>query len=157
MPVSSSTSRATPSAGVSDSSRTPPGGTQRPSSDRWIASTRPSSRNTIPVTLTEWRGSSPTDPPLLCCPLVGQPPLLAGEDVDDRLHWQVVFGVGDAGDLQHVLGLGKPQEVCFFGPRVACLDLLDEPRNGVSPGCQPLVQAGRAGVRESDVLAARYR
>src|SRR5690348_1202482 len=109
MPVSSSTSRATPSAGVSDSSRTPPGGTQRPSSDRWIASTRPSSRNTIPVTLTEWRGNSPIGPPLRRCPLVGQSPLLAGEDVDDCFPRQVVFGVGDAGDLQHALGLGEPQ------------------------------------------------
>src|SRR6266487_5786765 len=123
MPVSSSTSRATPSGGVSDSSSTPPGGTQRPSSDRWMASTRPSSRNTIPVTLTEWRGSSPTGPPLFRCPLVGQPPLLAGEDVDDRLHRQVVFGVGDARDLQDVLGIGQPQKRRLLGPWLACLDL----------------------------------
>jgi hypothetical protein len=47
-----------PFLGVSASSRTPPGGAQRPSSSRLMTSTRSSSRVTIAVTLTEWRGIS---------------------------------------------------------------------------------------------------
>ena len=54
-----------------------------------------------------------------------------------------------------MLGLGEPQERRLLGPRVACLDLLDEPHNPVSPSGQALVQAGRPGVRQGDVLAAR--
>src|SRR5215475_7147817 len=77
--------------------------------------TRPSSRNTIPVTLTEWRGRSSIGARLLRCPLVGQPPLLAGEDVDDRLYRQVILGEGDADNLQHLLGLGEPQESLTWG------------------------------------------
>src|SRR5215475_3475661 len=87
----------------------------RPSSARWMTRTRPSSRNTIPVTLTEWRGRSSIGARLLRCPLVGQPPLLAGEDVDDRLYRQVILGVGDADNLQHLLGLGEPQESLTWG------------------------------------------
>ena len=63
--------------GVSSSSRTPPGGTQRPSSWRLMARTRPSSRRTMPVTLTEWRGRS-----VICRPFIAEPPEVAREHVD---------------------------------------------------------------------------
>ena len=36
---------------------------------------------------------------LLRCPLVGQPPLLAGKDIDDRLHRQVVLALRGRDDV----------------------------------------------------------
>ena len=62
-PVSSATSRRTPSSKVSASSSTPPGGSQRPLSGRWTTRTRPSSRTTTPATLTEWVGVLPMSSP----------------------------------------------------------------------------------------------
>lgn len=56
-PVSSRTSRTAHSWGLSSSSSTPPGGTHRPSSARWMTRIRPSlERTTIRVTATLCRG-----------------------------------------------------------------------------------------------------
>src|SRR6266545_6860103 len=55
-PVSSSTSRTTPSWMVSSSSSTPPGGSHRPLSRRRTASSRPEASATAAATLTECMG-----------------------------------------------------------------------------------------------------
>src|SRR3712207_1250774 len=64
MPVSSATSRRTPASKVSSSSRTPPGGSQRALSRRCTARMHPSSRTTIPATLTECFGVAVIELPL---------------------------------------------------------------------------------------------
>jgi hypothetical protein len=55
-----------------------------------------------------------------------------------------------------VLALGQPQECRLLGLRVACLDLLDEPRYGVAPQDEGLLVESSAGRELSSGYRDRY-
>src|SRR5450755_4018885 len=100
----------------------PPGGTQRPSSWRLMARTRPSSRKTMPVTLTEWRGRS-----VIRCPFVAEAPEVAREHVDGDLQYPACPVECQPCHLKAVLGTTDPQELGFFLIWAARFALFHEP------------------------------